>query len=1222
MTMSSLVGKQIKRDSWNVLSDMLPSNLAQKATNESVSEENEVAEEKQFKRGFLDGYYAMFQDDPDLKALKAAAKKKNDGENLDKRAFSVFVARRIRDNYMDICATLPLSEQNKTARFIIDYLKDGTNDTFFERKSEDTLLSRVFDIMAETNEDFSAEKLFAAILEQSKSSAKTKKLALSFENLDFLHAVSALRTEWEKKTKAETHAEKYILLTDIKKILGKSARDDSARLVTRDFAKEIFIVTKSLALCFDTQGQGKPFWDKLFQIFFHYMDKEALHIAAMNAFIDAVLRDLFAQKQIKAKYRNVGNDRDISALPETKNIFAQDITFKDVNETYYITKLIQSMGERETQETQEKKSKKEKTAVPTIPLSPEEQFKKDFEGYLQYHSAYISTASTSRFPAETGRLFEGSTNATGQNTKCTKKLLSIFSFCYFEQKYRRIVRLRDDETAESDAVCISDAKSLAAFCEAARIKLNIQSVFTDRNVFSEGFDLEQINFLYEIFNCINAVPRDFLYIFETTQRVVNEPNRKQEEHKDERSKKIDSEQKTVADYMASISNKIKNLCKGADTDEDKFKTIAFLKRKAENIIRICEGNEVHVPDIMIYNALHAAMEHMTALMKKKAEKIKDGEKTENPDCFFMNNILKDLEEKYNEAAERDFLCNQLLQRQDYASVRLLLFRFAHYTDFTNECTLDIDLLEMRNELLQQINDILIENAHYQMTPPNIIPSNEYCLTFADRVFSDAMSQNLLDANGLPEEDELRFILTNLARQTNIIYKNDPRKEDQTYRFRIDLHRLMLAGIGFARKYDGTNDITEKFIDVFDRHFSPKGNDHLSYYFEPFILFGTIALSYLSHESRKTLVGGLCQTVRQSRDAMSRPRQESCVLLLNNLLIQKYIPLSYHERKVIFDCIFATNMYPKQLQAYDTLKAISFYAEYARKEFNRFLTGEIASPIFIYIAASEAPSLPSEKILSTRVTFELSGKETLEDYFNICLRIQNLTWLKPKHIFNEETMLTVIALGDRLNKDILEKDDISKRKFALGTQMLLMALANLVRSERLPAEFAEDTIAPILIRSEYLQRKMNTDYLCYLQDVNSEMPNFWLLCGGLRYIAAIHERKKKLSLRYRVHLTQEELTLFEKCLLNQTRERIPRFFMMDSRLIDIYTDGFEKSEKLAQMDGWGDDLTTDCFLRYDNMSLYYAYRTATPKKQAKYIENAEYSFDDMDEYNPMPKVMIR
>ncbi|MBQ8496614.1 MAG: hypothetical protein IJ489_04055 [Clostridia bacterium] len=1136
------------------------------------------SENKKFKRGFLDGFAAIFQDDPSVSELIADAQEKDDTDTPDKRAFSVFVARKIRDNYMDICADLPFEEQQKPAQFILHYLKDTANDIYFERKPEQTLLGRVFDEITEGNESFSVETLFRSITDNITDSETPAELALAIGEQESIQAVSELRAlcgPYEKDPDEQGRAKKYALMTEIKKLLSKSSKEGEPKSLFRDFAKEKAIVSKALDLCFDMQGYGKTFWDKLFRIFSCYLDRDALDIAAANAFIDAVFRDLFMQKQVKAKYRNVGN-RNLSDMPETKNVFPQDLTFKDISETYYITRLLLSMnGDQKS------------------------NFKEEFETNLKYHSAYISTASTSRFPAETGRLFEGTTNATGKNTQCTKQLLAIFAFCYFEKQHRTIDLLKWSK-AEADVQRLrKEEEGFANFCSAARIHADRNTVFTSRNIFSDGFDSAQRDFLMKIFDCINAVPRDFLYIFETTQRIVNAPNREQKLHKDDLSAK----DKTVFDYMKSNATKLESLCSGTNTD-DSLGSIALLRRNAENIVRICEGNAVQIPEVMIENAVKAALSHeIKEGGRKKEDRKKNEEKPETIDRYFMNDILKNLEEKYNEAAESDFLCTQLLQRQDYATVRTLLFRFARYNDFTNECTVDIDLLEMRNELLQEINDVLIANAHYQRNLPGFITESEYCLNFADRVFADAVERNLLDANDPPEneDDPLPGILEKLMEHTQLLYKNDPnKKDDRTYRFRNDLDRLMLAGVGFARKYDGSSEIIQKFIEVFERSFYPKGNNHLRYSFEPFMLFGTVVLSYLSHTSRKKLIYGICETVYQCSSALERAQQEASILLLNNTMLQKYIPLSYHERKMIFDCIFATNIYPKQLQAYSTLKKTSFYAEYARREFERFLSGEIASPIFIYLAAAEAPKLPEEKQLSTRVSFALTGNETLNDYFHIALRMQYLSWTKNKHEFEEATLFDVIRLAHVFFESIMKEDDVSKRKFALGTQMLLVALSNLIRSERLPEDFAEAEIAPLLVRSEYLQRSMNTDYMDFLNNDTQTKPNFWLLCGGLRYIAATYKRRKILSVSNRVHLTPEETELFEKCLLNGTRTRVPRFFMMDHRLVFCYTDAFDQNQKLEKTLVWDDKLTKDHFLDYDNMDIYFAYRKASPKKQKRYL----------------------
>lgn len=1167
---------------------------------------------KKFKRGFLDGFYEIFQKDPFIVKMSGVTQEnedKNEDANakktLDKRTLSVFVARKIRDNYMDICASLPWKHMKEPADFIFQYLKEPETSAFFDRKPQQSLLSAVFDSFSIGEEMPAAYLLFERIIQHIQDTKTPCEIPFEPANdqdhtQSFIRALGELRAASEpyEKDAVDGRGEKYALLTECKKILKRTEKETESPS-QKDFVSERFMVSKTLRLCFESDGYGKAWWKRWFEILCVYPDQEALQIATTEAFLNLVIEKLFQQKQIEAKYRNMGDGRDLSKKPQTKNVFAQDITFKDVCETYYINRFLLSMeAQTEQAEKDEEKNKQRRRTA--------------FETLLRYHAAYISTASTSRFPAETGRLFSGTTSATGKNTQRTKQLLSIFAFLYFHTQFQS----REDGQNASE--------NFRRFNHAARITVDEKSVFHERDLFANGFDAAQRKYLLAIHDCINAVQRDFLYIFEKTQRVINAPTREQFKQDEESSK-----EKSVAQYMKSIMNKLTELHKGGGSRDG---DVALLKKNAENIIRVCEEYSLHIPDSLIENAMKEALkyEKKKTLPKEDAdqtENVQDGdtgENLENPENmaqYFMNECLKSLEEKFNEAAEKDFLCNQLLLRQDFDSVRLLLFRFARYNDFTNECVLDIDLLKMRNELLENIDDVLIignddtRQSKYSVDLQAITDAkNRFSMTFANEIFERCFFRNLIEMDmpceqksdenaGAQSDPESKLDTESFCRilaliedkaKTRVLEKNSP----TSYRFICDLDRLILAGVGFARKYDGDQNIGDPFSDVFKKYFQEYGTEHLDYYFDPFILFGTVAISYLSDETRKHLIRYLCEEVRKNRTAGERPLQEGYILLLNHVLLQVHISLSYYERKAIFDCIFATNMYPKQWQAYEKLKERSFYADYARQEYQYFLDGVVQSPRFIYLAASEAPEIPEEKINQGEFKFDLTKALcTVDAYYDYCLRFQYLSWTQSKHTVKAECVAQIVTMGRKLSDDILNRNDRDKRKFALGTQMLLMGISNLIRSDRLKAEDAKKIpyhvfhkeLVDIMIRSEYLQRKMNEDYQKYLnQDASLEtapLPTFWMLCGGLRYVAAIRKEPRSVP-DYRVELQEDEAAVFANSLNPFASRHLKRFYGMDHRLIDCFTDYFEKrpDEKSAHLDCLLDGTKAE-YLAYDNMENY-------------------------------------
>ncbi len=1146
---------------------------------------------RKFKRGFLDGFYEIFQNDPYIVKMsgRTQQKEENGEETLDKRTLSVFVARKIRDNYMDVCASLSWERTKDPAKFIFEYLKNVESSAFFQRKQQDSLLNTVFNTVTLCDELCSARELFRIILqniddkqtpwELTYTPAQDRKGIKGFISaLGELRAVSPkyevpdadCLTEFELDT-LEKRGDKYALLTEIKKILKRIEKETDPPAVN-DFANERFILSRSLKLCFEHNGYGKAWWQRWFDILCFYIDEEALQIATTEAFIDLVIVNLFEQKQIEAKYRNMGDGRDLSQKPQTKNVFAQDITFKDVCETYYIHKLLLSMDK-----------------------GTSENLKLEFETLLRYHAAYISTASTSRFPAETGRLFSGTTSATGKNTQRTKQLLAIFAFFYFYSTC---------QYGEDRKKALDDFKK---FNRAARITVDEKDIFKDRDIFQNGFDVAQRAYLMAIHDCINAIQRDFLYIFETTQRIINAPTRDQSQQ-DKQSIKA----KSVATYMKSSINKLTEIYK---KESQRDADISLLKRNAENIIRVCEDYDLHIPDVLIENAMKAALKHEKEKEQGK-EQPENGNEQEKPESiaqFFMNECLKSLEEKFNEAAENEFLCNQLLLRQDFASVRRLLFRFAKYNDFTNECVLDIDLLQMRNELLESIDDTLLRGNEELSNHSKYFfewlsieterPYSSYSLKFADEIFSACyknFTQNLVGTN-----DSLCEVLPRITKYAKpaILEKNS----ENSYRFICDLDRLILMGVGFARKYDGDANIETAFKNIFEPHFNQYDTEHLDYYYDPFILFGTIVLSYLSDESRKELIRALCEYVRRGQEPRKRPLQECYILLLNNVLLQSHIFLSYYERKCIFDCIFATNMYPKQWQAYKILKSRSFYADYARQEYQYFLDGIVESPRFIYLAASEAPALPDEKANSGDIKFELEDNVvyTLNDYYHFCLRLQYLSWTKPKHAFRAEQIQTIVNIGDdilgcNVSETLSQWEDIDKKKFALGTQMLLMGVANLIRSNRLscadartiPYHLFHTKMVKLLVYSEYLQRSMNQDYQTYLKtsaSVETAPPTtFWLLCGGLRYIGALWKDSQNIP-DIKVKLEDNAiLETFSHSLNDFAAKHLQRFYVMDHRLIDTCTDYFDqRSEEFEKSLHLMKDYDEKNYLDYDNTEKYLA-----------------------------------
>ena len=142
---------------------------------------------------------------------------------------------------------------------------------------------------------------------------------------------------------------KYELITEILKILRKNKREQTSLA----FAEIKGITEKIWKTFLACEGKESAWWEQFLLVILFHTERELLDSACVEVLVDLVFAEEFEKKQIDAKYRNSSEKNTDIQKPQKKNIFPQDLTFQDVCETYYMTRLLLSMDDLEQNFTDE-----------------------------------------------------------------------------------------------------------------------------------------------------------------------------------------------------------------------------------------------------------------------------------------------------------------------------------------------------------------------------------------------------------------------------------------------------------------------------------------------------------------------------------------------------------------------------------------------------------------------------------------------------------------------------------------------------------------------------------------------------------------------------------------------------------------------------------------------------------------------------------------------------
>ena len=779
---------------------------------------------------------------------------------------------------------------------------------------------------------------------------------------------------------------------------------------------------------------------------------------------------------------------------------------------------------------------------------------------------------------------------------------------------------------------IEQPEEYKQFCEAANLTQNenLDLTINYRKFVASQEQLfntlmKELEHTFEIFVHLEKNISKNLPILDDITELLNDIESKKKRDEIKKNDK-DGRSKTKKNYDQNKKNNNKDI-----ELETKFEKIACC---VSDIIKKTEDIAIPVPVVVL---------------KKVAEK----ENTLRGAKYLLA-VVSEIELQLLEACKKNLFCSTFVERKHVSSIsKYILLN----TDFNNKYVIRNNLVAIYHNLYAVLDEHVRSGDFTSWNfaekhPPTARDLISELSIFANHILEKAMNDKNINSSNEKErrlrarlwksEDMTDDILPNkkVFQKLNIIRISE--ENEGMYEFENQTYRLMLAAFGFLKKEIGVdtmpnqiknsvNDIVcgvfehiKAFLRFYSQEIRDQTNNHLEYHLDDvaiYLSFILIASSY-----REALIKKIAQEVRRAIAPDSRVEQVAYILCLCLLLVQsEYNPTS-EERRVIFD-LYKSNIYHPQVLTYtELMHRDPFYAKYVEYEFNKsFDCNEengykVPPPYFIYLKAISAPSLPMEELLEengkTVQRFQTSNldKKTLVDAF---LRIQHLSWNPNGAIvtFDTKSINTLLKTAKQMLEDMIRIEATINRggesknveanleQFKKGMQLVyafeafLMACSNIERAAPGSTKNWEvKTLFDCLLYAEYFQRKYNN---AYLVDVN-KTGEFWMQCGGYRYIASIADQltpewvKAKMDATNNMENGKKKdymnvmYPIFKQSLEKEAESGNWRFYYMLSRLLE-YSQFFEYDAKvnsnniikIAKVSDTIIDVKT-VFMRYDNM----------------------------------------
>ena len=809
----------------------------------------------------------------------------------------------------------------------------------------------------------------------------------------------------------------------------------------------------------------------------------------------------------------------------------------------------------------------------------------NFEELIAVYCLYLHYIDTFR---------KTSLKLESDNTKAFKQVLDMFtSYCSKDSGYYKSKALDFFNTPnysswnDSDMslfqptislfityYLLSDKLILNKFCSAAGITCD--SSLVNNSIDCRHMNNSQLRLFTDIYNAIEYEFKFFPRLKETIEQHPNEII------------KIDKFSK----------------------DRDKKTACEKIALLIANIIESAEGVHIPIPLDIIEN-----------------ENIKNaGEE-------YVLNIVKEIEMRLLSACKENLFCKTFVDRGNIKAIKQYVLLNTKQSG--NKYIIQNNLTAVYNRVIDLLESYVTSESYvttwdYRIgQPPTVKDLVDDLSLLADYLLAQAMEKadtdNLSNAQRRESArlwcwEDIPYALKKNQRvfeMSGIIRKSI--EKNGMVEFENQCYRLILAALGYVKNHTQVSlDYIDQFLDYYSEEATDQTQSHLEYHMDDASVY--LCMLLLASPTRENVIREMCTSAKKSISPELRVKQEAYIFCLSLLLVQTQYHATSQERDNIF-ALYKSNIYHYQINAYrDLTSKDPSFAAYAKRTFEQSLicneeTGwKSEPPYYIYLMSLSAISLIGEKyyfepysdgMLKISFNVDMTIKQGPNKIFNAFLRMQHLTWSKLNGYqvkLEEECIGTLLkwvqeyfekqldAISDAEKKGIKYVPSSELFKMTYGFQTFLMALSNIERAT--PGaisnwiETTQNSLWICLIYSEYFQRKFNRFY----NKDDMKKGNFWMQCGGYRYIASLNNNISLVRLENRY--LELMYSVFSDALKLEQRLRTWRFYYMLLRMLNYsnffaYDKYWRITNKKAELKipKLPLDKFNTTFMQYDNMEKW-------------------------------------
>ena len=440
--------------------------------------------------------------------------------------------------------------------------------------------------------------------------------------------------------------------------------------------------------------------------------------------------------------------------------------------------------------------------------------------------------------------------------------------------------------------------------------------------------------------------------------------------------------------------------------------------------------------------------------------------------------------------------------------------------------------------------------------------------------------------------------------------------------------LACAAMGVVEGYEHYNpeDVTNLLLMLLEKYCLQSdlsNSSHLELFSKPFVTFGAICILGLSHSYKKIVITRLCQEANKVVLAKNRKAQQTLIVLLNTLIIQPKVRLDSETSEKLLNTIFNRVLYPHQMLSIGRIEQHPFLKSILHKHKEMLSSPKITgnslfpSPFYMYLYANEYAAIEKNKkdsnnCLRFKNEHVMLNRDfqfaSVSDFYHSTILLEGVSWKitntdilgNKQIIFDKEIFIQMTKICYNHWAEI--DTSVATNNLLMltwGSHLLLTAFCNLARENKflsIDDEWDYEKLLVIAVNADLIQRTFNEGYQQFLErsvedssNSSSNVPEFWLISGALRYSSLLQTAKKRPK---NIHFFGKESPDVKRyCEILQAEKKLEsnyRFFMLLSRLLS-YTNFFEViDEEYNDINPKSNDLPdniTDLFLAYDNIEPY-------------------------------------